>query len=364
MVVASTGVFVTRPTNALFHFHFNKCQLNESIVIYSDYEQFKSSNHSKKIACYQMPFPFDDNFYADYDQMYDICDYVIVLCSELHGRTVQFIQRNDRPKSVYFVCGALNVDMQHAQVHSWHDWFITTKHFYCYVRPETLNELNPYTPKNKMFDALLGTRKPHRDTAYNYVKDNNLEDQAVMTYFKNPDLVQKFSDTDTEEWIWPKDYSAPKDKDINWTVTIVDYHGYRMSLSQIVPIDIYNQTAYSVVAETNAENDWCFFTEKVVKPILGRRLFVLLGNRYYLQRLRELGFKTFNDVIDETYDTLGGSNQRATEAMKQMHWLCQQPQEEILAKIKPICEHNYNHMMSTDWYDVYFKSEFVKYFNQ
>lgn len=354
------GVFVPQVTDALFHFHFSNCRLIDKIAVYNDYDTFISSQHERKVACFQMPCPFDGDFDQEVNIFAAICDTVIILCSELHGRIIDFIRRHDQTNISYFICGALNFDMQHSPVHPWHDWFITTKHFYKHIKPEFLNQLNPYEPKERMFDLLLGTKKAHRDVAYNYVKQNNLNDQVIMTYFKSQTITQKFDEHDNDEWIWPEGYTAPKDRDTNWTVTIVDYQGYRMSLSQIIPIQIYNSSVYTLVAETNAENDWVFFTEKIVKPILARRLFIVLGNRYYLKALQDLGFKTFNDIIDESYDTQEFS--RADIAMKQLGWLCSQPQQEILDKIKPICDHNYNLMMNTDWYGQYFISKFITYF--
>ena len=38
--------------------------------------------------------------------------------------------------------------------------------------------------------------------------------------------------------------------------------------------------------------------------------------------------------------------------------------EEVLAKIKSVCDHNYSHMMRTDWYGQYFMPAFVSYFVQ
>jgi hypothetical protein len=35
---------------------------------------------------------------------------------------------------------------------------------------------------------------------------------------------------------------------------------------------------------------------------------------------------------------------------EQMLYLFNQPQEEILAKVKPIAEYNKRHMLATDWY--------------
>jgi len=362
-VAPGTGIFVTPESSRFFHFHLTQTIGPEQANVYNDLQSFIRSADSHKVACFQMPFPYRADFVDQVNAVYDHSDRVIILCSELHGRTVDFIRNNDREKITYFICGALNFELAHSAVYQWLDWIITTRYFYHTVQPDMVNQIKWSAIKPRMFDILLGTRKAHRDTAYNFVKHNQLTNQVVMTYFNHGSLAHSFESNNTEEWIWPADYTDEKRSDLNWTVTVVPYHGYRMSVSQIVPIDIYNQTAYTLVAETNVENDWCFFTEKIVKPIIGRRLFIVLGNRYYLKRLRELGFRTFDGIINEDYDIDEFSGTRASMAMQQLKWLCDQPQAQILEQIRPIVEHNFNLLMSTDWYDKYFKQNFIQYFN-
>jgi hypothetical protein len=55
-----------------------------------------------------------------------------------------------------------------------------------------------------------------------------------------------------------------------------------------------------IVTETDAEV-FCV-TEKIFKPIICRQPFVVVSCRHYLRRLRQMGFKTFNPLIDESYD--------------------------------------------------------------
>jgi hypothetical protein len=355
MAEVITGVFVTEETDALFHFHFNKCNLLNSIQVYNDLENFCNSTHSCKISCLQMPYPIQAEFNTLIDNLTDCCDHVLILMSELHDRTVEIVQRHDDKKISYFICGEFNFDLTCSPVHKFYDWFTTTTHFYRHVRPETLDVLTPYTPKKYYFDALLGRKKTHRDYAFNQI-DTEVN---LVTYLGNIDC--NFDDPD--KWIW-EDEGLVIDKTVQWTVDRLPYYGHRMSISQIVPLGIYNQTVYTLVAETNFSNHYSFYTEKSVKPILARRLFITLGGQNQLANLRKLGFRTFNDVIDESYDNVEANLDRFRLALDQVAYLQTQPQEEILAKIKPICEHNCNLMMSTDWYDAYFKPAFVSYFNQ
>ena len=354
MAEVATGVFVTQETDALFFYHFNKCNLHTSIQVYNDIDQFRSSTHSSKIACLQMPYPVRAEFDVLVDELASCTDHVLILMSELHDRTIEIVQRHDNRKISYFICGEFNFDLVFSPVHKFYDWFTTTTHFYKHVRPETLGVLTPYTKKQYYFDALLGRKKTHRDFAAEHINT----DVNLVTYLG--DINCNFGDPD--KWIWEND-GLVIDKPVEWTVDRLPYYGHRMSISQIVPLRIYNQTAYTLVAETNFSNHYSFYTEKSVKPILARRLFVMLGGQYQLHNLRTLGFHTFSDVIDESYDEVEANLDRFKLAMDQVAYLETQDQEEILDKIKPICEHNFNRMLSVDWY-AYFKLAFTSYFNR
>ena len=56
------------------------------------------------------------------------------------------------------------------------------------------------------------------------------------------------------------------------------------------------------MSETNDNNYEVFMTEKIWKPIMAQHVFVVHGNHLYLQKLREMGFKTFGNYFDESYD--------------------------------------------------------------
>ena len=351
-----TGVFVTEATNALFHFHFSKCWLTNSIEVYTDLEAFKTSNHARKVACFQMPYPVDSAFDSTVNDLLPHCDNVLILMSELHDRTVEFVQRNDNKQISYFICGDFNWNLAQSPVHKFYDWFTTTVHFYKHERPQLLaNNLHPFQTKPKMFDALLGRKKSHRDIAYQQLDKT----ENVVTYLDTHDC----DFTDPTRWRW-ETAGLVVEKPVEWTVERVNYHGYRMSLSQVIPLEIYNETAYSLIAETSYSNHYTFYTEKTVKPILGQRLFITLSGQYSLRNLRNIGFKTFDGVIDESYDTIEPLLQRCPAALDQVRYLITQNQQDILEKIRPICEHNFAHMMRTDWYGQYFMPAFVSYFLQ
>ena len=76
-----------------------------------------------------------------------------------------------------------------------------------------------------------------------------------------------------------------------------------------------------------------------------------MAGQGYLQRLRSFGFKTFGDVIDESYDGEPDSLLRWKMAMDQVQFLTTQDPVEIYAKIKDVVEHNQRLMLDTNWYE-------------
>ena len=89
-----------------------------------------------------------------------------------------------------------------------------------------------------------------------------------------------------------------------------------------------------------------FFTEKTFKAIAMQHPFMVYGNQDNLKYLRDLGFETFSDVIDESYDSARFPRDRFSIMMQEIlrlgnHSLaeCEQMRE----KLRPKLEHNYNH---------------------
>lgn len=224
-----------------------------------------------------------------------------------------------------------------------HSWAVTLK--------RTL--IDDYTPNRpKLFDALLGMEKQHRDFVYDYIKsDPELRRRTFLTYFRD-----KENET-TGHWealnipgyrVWPDgdNFFIVKEECSNPG----PLKHRSVSRYSVVPWDIYNQSYYSIVSEASNHNLYTQFTEKIAKPIIGRRPFVVFAGYRYLRNLRRLGFKTFDKVIDESYDEIEEFEQRwqsAADALKALS-LCDP--EQIYYKTEKIRIHNYKHFLNTNWH--------------
>jgi hypothetical protein len=301
-----------------------------------------------KVAGFHVPFPAETTWLNRLQQVYDQCIAIYIFCSELHDSTVSQLKTLNLPKINLFVCGTFNFSFQSAKVYHWLDWFYTSSYFYTKTNPGFLDDkIFPYAKKPKSFDVLLGNQREHRDLVFNYINENALTDRVIMTYvyYANKSLLNNSNfilETTGVEFDTNRNY--------NHSIESIKYYGRYMTLSQLIPLQVYNQTAYSIVAETNFNNTYNFYTEKIVKPILARRLFIAIAGKNYLKNLRTIGFKTFDCVIDESYDEIEDNNIRWQAAMSQVKFLTRQPQEMVLEKIKDIVEYNYALLRDGDFY--------------
>jgi hypothetical protein len=195
------------------------------------------------------------------------------------------------------------------------------------------------------FDVLLGSKKPHRDFVMAKMQLSKMIDNSLVNYrnvFSAPeypdDTLTKHVDNCLveQELFYP--YVSPNLKP-EWEVR--DTISY--NVSDIVPWDIYKHTKYSIVAETRYEKVF-FLTEKTTKPLFAKRLFIIFSSCGFLQHLRAMGFKTFNNVIDESYDSESNPVKRFEMAFSQVEYLSSLGYNDVLNKITPVLEHNHNRL--------------------
>ena len=204
-------------------------------------------------------------------------------------------------------------------------------HFQQYV---SVKDLLPASAKtaDKIFDALLGLERPHRNFAYTWINQSQHQDSYFLSYYRTMHNWKAWQPGFWEAEKQPFVYSGDR-------VTIPDIGPW--VISYILPAKIYNQTWHTLVAETVSFGP-TVFTEKIWKPILARRLFVILSGPHYLRDLRSFGFQTFGHVIDESYDSIENDHDRWRSAMLQCDWLCDQDPKKILEQCQSVLDHNFD----------------------
>lgn len=106
--------------------------------------------------------------------------------------------------------------------------------------------------------------------------------------------------------------------------------------------DFYTNAYCNIVLESQFDVDQsggAFITEKTFKPIKHGQLFFIAGAAGSLQQLRNLGYCTFDNLLDNSYDTIINSTQRWT-ALKASIVKARSHLPQIYAAARPELEHN------------------------
>ena len=113
--------------------------------------------------------------------------------------------------------------------------------------------------------------------------------------------------------------------------------------------DYYKESYISIVTEGDFMQHRKGFTEKVLKCFLYKHPFIVIGLQDTLALLRDMGFITFNDIINERYDTFTYGRKRFEYAMKEVKKLNALNIHEIrdlYNSIQPILDYNRNHYLN------------------
>jgi len=190
-------------------------------------------------------------------------------------------------------------------------------------------------PTNRPFfaDVLLGTIKPHRKLFFELMQQNNMLEGSIINLFGI--YKSKFLNSVKDPQQAMIDH-VQKNEFPNTTELLNNTF-----VSQHISETIMENSWVSVVGETFPYENGCFFvTEKTAKPLMAGRPFIMLGGANYLKQLRQLGFKTFSPVIDESYDEIPDLETRVVSAFNSFKKLATQDPSQITQKLLPILQHN------------------------
>lgn len=150
--------------------------------------------------------------------------------------------------------------------------------------------------------------------------------------FKNPNL--SISTKNLEKYFKPNRHSSSASADYN-------------------NLD-YNIAAIEVVLETLFDDSRHHITEKTLRPIACGKPFILAATPWSLKYLHDYGFKTFNGLINEDYDTIVDPQQRLNAIIKEMQRISVMPlleKKELIKELHEIAKFNQALFFSRHWQD-------------
>jgi hypothetical protein len=114
--------------------------------------------------------------------------------------------------------------------------------------------------------------------------------------------------------------------------------------------ELWKSGLWHIVTETVFYHDKLHLTEKIFKPIVAQRPFMLVAAPGNLAYLKSYGFRTFDQWIDESYDSIEDPDQRLQAIVDQTSRLCAMSDSELQQmhqEMQPVLKHNFDHLWTT-----------------
>lgn len=166
--------------------------------------------------------------------------------------------------------------------------------------------------RNREFTLLSRVHKWWRATVVSHLHSNQLLGNSYWSY-GNVDIGDQFADNPIQLSSFPNLETNLSEFLSHGPYTCDDMnHEQHNSHWMFVP-EHYMDSYCHLVLETFFDADGsnrCFISEKVFKPIRHGQPFVVFGTPYTLKTLRQLGYRTFDNYIDNSYDEIEDNTER------------------------------------------------------
>ena len=187
-----------------------------------------------------------------------------------------------------------------------------------------LNPIKKHKPDKDFFCLMHDIpMRDHRTSMFNQLTENKLLDNGICNFKNDRYYAEDLDSSYGSEYI-----------------RSIESNGEHKPFFPI--IEYYNRTWIEIAVETmgrSHDTDSFYCTEKTLKPIGMSHPFMVLACQHHLKNLRDIGFKTFGDHIDESYDGNPNMNERCKIISKNLSDLkgrC----EKLYLDTKHIREHN------------------------
>jgi hypothetical protein len=199
------------------------------------------------------------------------------------------------------------------------------------------NEIKTYSCLNKRI-------RPHRVWFYYYLRESGLIPKGLVS-------MNKF---DFHNWNWEaRELNNETVNNLLEELPLLVYDKRNDELDDSFYIKRFNpeiclDSYISVVNEAQCgdSDNTVFISEKTFKPIATHHPFIIVGNRWSIKKMKELGYKTFDEYIDQSYDDLPTHErlQMIIESIRKIDNI--EDKNEWFMKLRDDVEHNYKNLIS------------------
>jgi hypothetical protein len=209
-------------------------------------------------------------------------------------------------------------------------------------------------PRKKTFLCFNRRYNDHRLMLYLAVVQHGLIDQCYYSMDKTqPEanrsfienckyLLSRFSDMGLIS-----DDVLAADKLLPLVLDNPNFSRYPMEHSVDPVKHLYDTSLINIVTETYFFNKIIHITEKTYKPIAFMQPFILVAAAGSLQHLKDMGFKTFSNFWDESYDQELDDKQRfrkITALIQSISDWTEEEKTQFTFKVKDIVDYNAAHL--------------------
>jgi hypothetical protein len=216
----------------------------------------------------------------------------------------------------------------------------------------------PYKHDFISFNRIIVNDRSYRIYFISLLKELGLLDQNLVSFGVTDNLFDDWQDetADPHTRLSDKAKQHAEQYLVDINKLIIDSASIHGSASADIPRTLQGwwpnddqpnvDAFWHIVTETVFYYDKLHLTEKIFKPIASKQPFMLLAAPGNLAYLKSYGFKTFDSVIDESYDSIPDNDLRTEAVVRQLHWYCNlTPGEKtnIIQQLEPVIQHNFDH---------------------
>lgn len=211
----------------------------------------------------------------------------------------------------------------------------------------TIDEAKNVRRKKHFLCFMRNTQRFHRHYLLLFLRHEQILDKFIISAIRKIDK-QYSMDTHGDKLNHLTQYVDEMNEKIPIEIDTHDFQN-KMGFSTL---NCYRKNEYldsyiHIVTETSFEDDILFFTEKISKPIIGLQPFIVFSNKGFLKQLKKFGFKTFDSIIDESYDDEADNIERfllITKEIKRLSLLSLDELHKLYISVLDICIYNRNHL--------------------
>jgi hypothetical protein len=184
---------------------------------------------------------------------------------------------------------------------------------------------------------LLSNLKSHNLTNHGFISAPLLSKELIKKELYNKDSqLSTTAKKHIHENLLPEANPIFLDHDTNYDYASADIIDSKFSYGSM----------WHVVTETVFYENKLHLTEKIFKPIVIGRPFLLISSVGNLSYLKRYGFKTFDRWIDESYDNEPDPDIRLLMIVEELNKLCNMSEIDLMnmyKEMQPILEYNKEH---------------------